>query len=220
MAIQSGTADFYNKTYLRHNHFRYQAWLYAPYISSLIAFCGLKIGDSVLDVGCGQGFFSYLFGKQGMKAHGIDISETGIVTAKNLYERSGISFSVADSQTVTFSEKFDCIFVRSCSLYNTNLFPLQNETTKNLLKHLKRGGTFIFVYNSSLSSKPSPKWRYHSLEDVKQHFSCYPNAQIFFLNRITTFLLRSRSFTRWTTRMNMILSKLSGAGGDLICILR
>lgn len=220
MAIQTHSPDFYNKTYRQTNYFRYQNWLYEPYVSSLIAFCGLTKGASVLDVGCGQGFFSNLFGKNGMRVHGIDMSETGIRSAQALYGHLGITFAVADVETATFREQFDCIFVRSCSLYNTLTFSQENETTRSLLKHLKTGGTFIFAYNSNFSSKVCRTWRYHSLDDVRQHFSGYSNAQIFFLNKITTYLLRGYSFTPIAKQCNVLLSKASGIGGDVICILR
>ena len=220
MIMQTHKSDFYDKTYKQPNYFRYQTWLYDPYISSLISICGLKKGASVLDVGCGQGFFSYLFSKNGMRVHGIDMSETGIRTAQRLYGHLGITFAVSDIETATFPEQFDCIFVRSCSLYNTHSFPQQHETTDGLLKHLKMRGIFIFAYNTNFSQKASETWRYHSLEEAGQHFGSYSNAQIIFLNRITTYLFRAHSFTPFVKRLNIILSKAIGVGGDLICILR
>ncbi len=220
MTTQIVNPDFYNESYKRRNYFCYQSWLYAPYIASLIAFCGLEKGASVLDVGCGQGFFSYWFSEHAMKVHGIDISETGIRMAENLYGRFGIAFAVSDIQTATFPEKFDCIFVRSCSLYNTDVFSSQNEVTDNLLRHLKVGGTFIFAYNSNFSARPSPTWRYHSLEDVQRHFGKYPNAEVFFLKKMTTYFLRAYSFTAFATRFNVLLSKVSGMGGELVCVLK
>jgi SAM-dependent methyltransferase len=219
MPTQTGTVDFYNESYQRRNHFHYRRWLYAPYVSSLIAFCGLKKGASVLDVGCGQGFFSYLFNRHGMKVHGIDMSETGIRTAGSLYGRFGITFAVADIQIAEFPKQFDCIFVRSCSMYNTDSFPLRKDVTENLLRHLKAGGTFIFAYNSNLSSKMSP-WRYHSIEDVRQHFSGCCSANIFFLNKMTTYLFRRYSFSPFVTRLNIALSKVTGMGGELICAFK
>ena len=220
MAIQAHNPDFYNETYRETNYFRYQNWLYKPYVSSLIAFCGLAKGASVLDVGCGQGFFSNLFSKNGMRVHGIDMSETGIRSAQALYGHLGTTFAVADIETAAFREQFDCIFVRSCSLYNTLTFSRQNEITTSLLRHLKPGGTFIFAYNSNFSSRICRTWRYHSLDDVQQHFSGYSNAQIFFLNKITTYLLRGYSFTQIVKHCNVLLSKACGIGGDVICILR
>jgi SAM-dependent methyltransferase len=220
MAADPHQAEFYNETYGRPNYFRYQSWLYKPYVSSLVAYCELKQGASILDVGCGQGFFSYLLGKKGMKVHGVDMSEIGVAAARRLYGELGITFSVSDIQEVTFPKQFDCVFVRSCSLYNTDTFPSQPETTDRLLTHLKPGGSFIFVYNTNFSSRVSQRWRYHSLEDVTWHFKDYSNARVFFLNKFTTYLLRRLSFTNPAKQLNIALSKLLGVGGDIICVLQ
>ena len=211
---------FYNESYKRRNYFRYPQWLYGPYVSSLIAFSGVKRGDSLLDIGCGQGFFSYLFFKQHIKVFGVDLSDTGVNEARNQYGKFGITFAVADITTANFPKPFDCVFVRSCSLYNSDAFAVDESTTVNLLRHLKPGGMFIFVYNSNFSSRKSPTWRYHSLGDVKKHFSSFGNVDIFCVNKVTTFLCRRYSFNRFVTRLNMLLSKMSGCGGELVCILR
>ena len=220
MGTKVGKSDFYNESYRKKNYFHYQSWVYAPYISSLISYSGLKKESSVLDVGCGQGFFSSLFNKYGMRVHGVDLSEAGVEMARNQYGRPGLTFSVEGVETARFAELFDCVFVRSCSLYNTEAFSVQKEVTHSLLRHLKTGGLFIFVYNSNFSSKESRKWRYHTLEDMNNHFAEYPEAKIFFLNRIITYLFRARSFSPIVTRFNILLSRLSGMGGDLVCILK
>jgi SAM-dependent methyltransferase len=220
MLTQSSQEEFYNQSYKRRNYFRYPAWIYAPYISSLIGFCSLKKGDSILDVGCGQGFFSHLFSRHGLRVLGVDLSETGIRTAESSYRETGLRFAVTDIKTASFPEQFDSIFVRSCSLYNTDDFSLRNDLTENLVRHLKPGGTFIFAYNCNFSGKPSPKWRYHSFEDVQRHFSQYPNAGCFFINKIATYLFRARSFTPLATRFNILVSEVSGMGGELICIFK
>jgi SAM-dependent methyltransferase len=220
MTTELTSAKFYNEIYKQSNYFSYHRWLYAPYIASLVAFCGLKKGNSVLDVGCGQGFFSYHFSKLGMKVHGIDVSETGIQMAEKMYGRFGVTFAVSDIQTATFSEAFDCIFVRSCSLYNTDTFAIDTQITDKLLGYLRVDGVFIFVYNSSMFSKPSAKWRYHSLDDMRSHFRRYPCAQMFFLNKITPFLLHKYSFTSINTHFSVFLSRVLGMGGDLVCVLK
>jgi len=220
MDTQPRPVDFYNEAYKRQHYFRYADWIYTPYISSLTAVCGLKKGQSVLDVGCGQGFFSQMFSRCGMKVHGIDISEAGVSAARALYGAAGITFSVAEAQAVALSEQFDCVFVRSCSLYNTESFTSQKSVSRNLFRYLKPDGTFIFVYNSNFSSKPSPEWRYHSLSDVKQHFSDCPDPKIFFANRMAIYFLRRYSFTTFVTRLSIFLSRITRTGGDLICILR
>src|SRR5207249_8437557 len=92
-------AHHYDVKYRDANYFRYRRGLYAPYVSTLVRACGLPAGSSVLDVGCGQGFFSYLFHAHGMRVTGVDVSETGIQTAERLYGRRGITFAVADVRT-------------------------------------------------------------------------------------------------------------------------
>ena len=134
MGRKIGKSDFYNESYKRKNYFHYQSWVYAPYISSLISYSGLKKESSVLDVGCGQGFFSSLFNKYGMRVHGIDLSDAGVEMAKNQYGRPGLTFSVEDVETARFAEPFDCVFVRSCSLYNTDAFSVQKESNAQSLK--------------------------------------------------------------------------------------
>ena len=111
-------AAHYNRQYQTPNVFGYREWLYDRYISSLIRACGLKPGGSVLDVGCGQGLFSYLFQKNGMTVHGIDISEAGIRSAEAAYGHLNISFAVADVESKVFEQQFDCVFARGLSLYN------------------------------------------------------------------------------------------------------
>jgi len=211
---------YYDDRYVQPNYFRYREWLYRPYVSSLISFSGLKAGSVVLDVGCGQGFFSYLLSKCGTRVHGVDISETGIMAAQNLYGRYGITFEVADIGATEFASKFDVIFVRSCSLYNTESFVSDDEITRRLLRYLKDDGIFIFAYNSAFSSKTSPGWRYHSLHDVAEHFRKYSNKSIFFCNKIDTWLFRRYAFSSFVTRLNALLSKLFGIRGELICVLR
>ena len=131
-----------------------------------------------------------------------------------------IRFAVADIETVIFPEQFDCIFVRSCSLYNTDGFPWNDEATSRLLRYLRPSGLFIFVYNSNLSSKKSETWRYHSWNDLKRHFRRYENANFYFSIKIDACLLRRYAFSWLITRLNIFLSKAVGIGGDLICVLR
>ena len=212
--------EFYDAQYKQPNYFRHREWLDAPYVSSLISFSGLKPGSSVLDVGCGQGFFSYLLHKCGMRVHGIDISETGIRDAENHYGKLGITFEATDINTAVFPSKFDCIFVRSCSLYNTEAFAACDQVTCTLLGHLKADGVFIFVYNSNFSSTANSPFRCHSPHDVAEHFRRYSNAKVFFSIKIDTWLFRKYAFNSFVTGISILLSRVCGIGGDLICVLK
>lgn len=213
-------AAHYNSQYEKENYFGYKEWMYDRYIASLIQTAGLKEGSTVLDVGCGQGFFSNLFRKHGMNVHGIDISEVGIREASKAYGQLGVNFSVADFETMNSSQQFDCVFVRSCSLYNRSDFSMNNDMTLKLLSHVRSLGVLIFVYNSNFSSKRSDSWRFHSWDDLVRHFHGCPNAKFFFSTKIDACLLGKYAVTSFVTKANIMLSKMLGVGGDLICILQ
>jgi 2-polyprenyl-3-methyl-5-hydroxy-6-metoxy-1,4-benzoquinol methylase len=63
-------AAHYDAQYRKPNYFGYSRWMYDRYIAALIRAAGLKRASLVLDVGCGQGLFSYLFCKHGMDDRG------------------------------------------------------------------------------------------------------------------------------------------------------
>jgi SAM-dependent methyltransferase len=215
----SDVKSYYDGKYKEPNYFRQSTWLFAPYISSLVSFVGLKPGSLVLDVGCGQGFLSNLFHESGMNVHGIDISETGVRIAQERYGAPGIKFEAADISTAMFPVKFDCIFVRSCSLHNTKEFAASNDVTSRLMNHLKPEGVLIFAYNTNFSSTSSPSFRCHSLRDVTEHFRDSSNCRIFFTTKADTIVLGKYAFKAFMTRINILLSKVCGIGGDIVCVL-
>lgn len=220
MDTRAQGTEFYNEAYAHANFFGYRRWVYEPYISSLIRHCRLRRGDSLLDVGCGQGFFSWLFSRNGIKAHGVDPSETGINVARTLYGNDNVRFSVGDVKTIESTETFDCVFVRSCSLYNNAGFSSDASVTHQFMERVSPGGVFVFIYNTNFSGRPSSKWRFHSLQEAQQHFSNYPETRIFFVNKLTPYVLRRFSFNFLSTKLNALLSRASGTGGDLVCIVR
>lgn len=216
----SDKAAHYNAQYQKTNFFGYREWLYDRYIAGLILACNIKAGASVLDVGCGQGFFSYLFQKHGMAVHGVDISEVGIRAAQRQYGQYGATFAVADIDGTSMQGQFDCVFVRGLSLYNREDFANNTEVTTRLLELVKPAGVLMFLYYSNCSSKKSNTWRYHSWEELRSHFKAYPNAQLYFSFKLDAWVLGKYTFTGLSTNLNRFLSKVSGKGGDFICILR
>lgn len=65
-------------------------------------------GESVIDIGCGEGVLSCLLAQKGARVVGVDISEPNIKAAKELAERLGVinraSFLVADAEKVPFPD--------------------------------------------------------------------------------------------------------------------
>jgi SAM-dependent methyltransferase len=212
-------AASYDRFYRQPNYFHYRGWMYRPYIRSLIAMAGLKKGSRVLDAGCGQGFFTSLFAAAGMDALGADISAEGVAQAKNFHGGSGAKFEVGDALRLPYMDAFDCVYSRSCSLYNRPDFAEHRALTDALLGYVRPGGMLIFDYYSNLAArKQNDSWRYHSLREVRRHFSVYPGSRIYFSLRFDTLLLGRHAFA--LTGVNALASRLSGIGGDLVALVR
>lgn len=215
-----GEKEWYNSKYNKTNYFGSKEWLYRSYVSSLVAKSGLSLGATVLDAGCGQGLFSYLFHKQGLRIIGIDLSETGIRSAKNQYGAIGINFIVGDVRAIPSKIEFDCVFTRACSLYNTKEFSKKQEITDGLMKFVKKRGIFIFAYNTKLNPFLKNKsWIYQTLNDVRKHFMAYPRIKIYVVNRLDLVLFKKNGFNLIFTKINVIISKLFGVGVEIIVVV-
>ena len=81
---------------------------------------------------------------------------------------------------------YDCVFARGLSLYNTEDLEGARGVTDALLAYLKPNGVMIFDYYTNLCKRRKSESRriYHSLADVKRHFSLYPELEVYFSLRI------------------------------------
>jgi len=210
----------YDAKYVKSNFFMDRRWLYGPFIKALCGHLRLARGQRVLDVGCGQGFFTALFAEQGMRATGVDISGVGIANASEAHGNSGARFEVGDARDLRFGAEFDLVYSRSCSLYNSPDFATDHALTDRLLQHVAPGGTLVIDYFTRLSPKAHAQtWRFHTLEDARQHFAPYPATRICYSMRLECRLFGSRSFGPRLTRATTAISKATGMGGELLAFV-
>lgn len=208
----------YESHYSRPNHYNYQDWLYLPYIKSLTKALKLQVGSTILDFGCGQGYFSNAFNNLGLIVHGIDKSSTGISYARSSYPDS-ITFSVGDEKSLDPTKPYDYIFIRSCSVYNTIQHDESQNLTKALINNLKPNGILIWDYYTRFKNNSNSTWLYHQPENIKQIFPTYKLRRIYFINRLDTLLLRSLAFHPLVNKQLRMVSKALGLGGELIAII-
>jgi SAM-dependent methyltransferase len=214
-------AQSYDDSYRQSNYFKYRLWLYRPFVRALVRRVGLKPGDSLLDAGCGQGFFTSLFADYGISAIGIDVSAAGVAAAREAYLSPRVTFEVGDVLELEWRNEFDCVFSRSCSLYNSTDFETKREVTDRLLAYVRPGGVLIFDYYSNLGAKEvSQQWIYHSLKNVQEHFSSYSGSEVYFSLRIDTMILGRLSLSRPASRICALLSRGLGIGGELVALVR
>lgn len=218
-APKSDLQQAYDRHYAQNNYFGYRAWVYRPYLRALALKAGLRPGARVLDAGCGQGLFTALFSDLGFDAIGVDLSDEGIRAARRAFPAS--LYQAADVRELGSLGMFDCVFTRSCSLYNNDLFADLTSVTDLLMNYVRPGGVFIFDYYSRLGPRHrSATWCYHSLAAVTQHFSGHPSAEVYFSLRLEAILLGRLAFSRPVTSVGSLISRHSTLGGELIAIVR
>jgi hypothetical protein len=113
------------------------------------------------------------------------------------------------------------VFVRSCSLYNSLAFEENRRVTEVFLGYVKQGGVLVFDYNSRLRPENSaPTWRNHSVAAVRRHFSCYPQAKVYFSTCVDAILLNRLALSLPITRLAMLANRMTGLRGEIVAIVR
>jgi SAM-dependent methyltransferase len=204
-------ASAYDRMYSQRRHyFPYHSFLYRKCVKSIIRKAGLRRGAHVLDVGCGQGDFSGLFGHLGFQVVGADVSAEGIRQAQAKYAADNVRFEEGDGLRLPYQGEFDAVFVRALSLYNVPRLEGTEDVTDALLGYLKRGGVLIFAYPSNQCPwRKSATWIHHSLADTRRCFVGYPNAKVYYTIRAVPL----PSF------LAVLISKMTGIGGELVALI-
>jgi SAM-dependent methyltransferase len=210
VSLRPVAASAYDEKYRQGYLFQYSPALYRRFVKGIIRKAGLQRGAHVLDVGCGQGFFSGLFADLGFQVVGADFSQEGIRTARAEYATDNVRFEVGNGLCLPYQGEFDAVFVRAWSPYNVPRLEGTKVVTNTLLSYLKPSGVLIFAYPShQCPLRKSHTWIHHSLSDTRKCFSRYPSSKVYFSIRAFTL----PSF------LAVLLSKVTGIGGELVALV-
>lgn len=140
-----GVADWYEE-HLKGND-TYHAKVIAPNLMRLLA---PHEGMRVLDVGCGEGYFTRLIHASGAYVHGADIAAKLIAKAKKT--SPDIAYSVASAESMPFASigEYDAV---TCVLALQNMERL-DVVLKECARVLKPQGRSLFVLNHPVFRSP------------------------------------------------------------------
>jgi ubiquinone/menaquinone biosynthesis C-methylase UbiE len=154
-------SDWYDE-HLETNEDTYQAKVIAPNLTRLL---GQLDGKKLLDVACGQGYFSRLFSKTGAVVSGIDISKELILSAKKR-NKEGIEYVIgpADDLSQFKKETFDAAI---CVLAIQNIATVPGVLSE-VSRVLKKDGRFLLVLNHPAFRIPKQSdWEFNDKKKVQ-----------------------------------------------------
>ena len=123
----------------------------------IVEYCGIELGHSVLDFGCGAGRHAIELAKSGIRVTGVDYAGNLVRKAESMVQQqnlSGTRFVEADCREVQLGERFDaavCLYdvVGTYADREGNFLVLAN-----LAHHLKPGGfALVSVMNLALTKR-------------------------------------------------------------------
>lgn len=134
---------------------------------SLLQLVGDPTGKSVLDVACGEGFYTRMIRQRGAaRATGVDLS-TGMIELARQQEKmhqQGIEYVVADARHFKPTEKYDLVMAAYLLNYARDREELQ-AMCDGIAQCLKPDGLFVTVNSSPFLSFPTaPSYRQYGFE--------------------------------------------------------
>jgi SAM-dependent methyltransferase len=179
----------------------------------------------VLDAGCGNGHYSFLFEKYGADVTGFDINGSLIENALQMKEKnnSAGTFMVADAQypEVHFGKnQFDIVFMSGLSLFGTSF---DSPLMKKYVSLLSPKGKLVFTHNSNLDGTiRSSMWKNYSLDELVLKFEELPCVieEIYFYDRhISQKLFHSLVFTTPFKYFHIFLTKITKIPFNIVLII-
>jgi ubiquinone/menaquinone biosynthesis C-methylase UbiE len=112
-------------------------------LPNLLRVVDLKKEESLLELGCGQGFFLEKFFENSQKLTGVDLGKDLIKIAKSKNPKINFLIGDAEDKEILKGQKFDVITIILALQNMKNL----NSVVSNLSRLLKEGGRVCIVLN-------------------------------------------------------------------------
>lgn len=134
----------------------------------------------VLDIGCGTGIYTKLLSEKGYDALGVDFANTAIEKAKIKFP--ACRFMQQDARAFSLQEKFDLLFSKGLSIFNTYDFKDTSDTINSWKDLLSESGLIVIMSRTNFSKSSPSGWYFHNEDEILTMFrNSELNTSIYYL---------------------------------------
>jgi len=165
---QRDDKDYYDDFYKDND------WKNYPILNRLKLIVFIKIAQSfykkdiktVLDAGCGKGLNTSLLNHLSYKVKGFDFSRTAVIAAQKRYP--DIDFRTMNGNSLNYNEKFDFIFAKGFSPFNTRDFNNSTQIFNHWRNFLTEDGIIYAISRSNFTGTSPTGWIFLNEESINR----------------------------------------------------
>jgi SAM-dependent methyltransferase len=177
------------------------------FVASLVGRFAIHRDAKILDIGCGNGLYSHLFQRHGLRVTGVDRSEHAIEYCRGRCIES-CHWICDDAFALQQSAEYDYAFAFWFMYFNAFEKPTDGaEAGARLMEYLKPTGRLFFLWHSDLTAVRLPPERFSvmnfTMDQLRKFFPGY-STEAYAIDseaRVCS-LLGKRSFNKYITRLS------------------
>jgi len=133
---------------------------------------GLGHWPALLDIPCGDGFWTSVMARLGFDAQGVDLSPAGVATARERYPKLTFHEGNAEETLPMPERSFEVVFSRAIThLHYPDLTrPGTVQMARNLMRYVKDDGQLLVSYFTKRDGGGTERHHYHPVSDLVHLF--------------------------------------------------
>jgi len=127
---------------------------------------------ALLDIPCGDGFWTSVMARLGFDAQGVDLSPAGVARARERYPKLSFYEGNAEETLPVPERSFDVVFSRAIThLHYPDLTaPGTLQMARNLMRYVKDDGQLLVSYFTKRDGGGTERHYYHPVSDLVRLF--------------------------------------------------
>jgi SAM-dependent methyltransferase len=168
-------ATRFERPFYYHHHPEYER----AFVRALLSKHHVRPGSRLIDLGCGNGFYSNAFSECGLRVTAVDLSDAIIDYARRTRPEP-VDWIAGDAFSLPFENEFDYAFCHFFTFFNaSDQLSAFADYGRAMMRYLKPGGTLWFVWHTDLTAVRLPADRFSIMNfTIPQLESLFPEHRV------------------------------------------